>query len=60
MGQWAAVLFLFGAATAAFNNIMPVMWAVVFMNVRGKAVQDMDRSFRLFYAVETGFGMFAR
>ena len=61
MGRWAAILFLFGAATAAFNSIMPVMWAVVFMfmNVRGKTVQDTDRSFRLFYVAGTALGMLA-
>jgi manganese transport protein len=61
LGQWAGILFLLGAATAAFNSIMPVMWAVVFMfmNVWGKDVQDTDRSFRLFYVGGTALGMLA-
>jgi manganese transport protein len=61
LGQWAGVLFLLGAATAAFNSIMPVMWSVVFMftNVWGMDVKDTDRSFRLFYVVGTGLGMLA-
>jgi manganese transport protein len=61
LGQWAGVLFLLGAATAAFNSIMPVMWAVVYMftNVRGQDVEDTDRSFRVFYAVGAGLGIFA-
>jgi hypothetical protein len=48
IGRWAAVLFLLGAAMVAFNSIMPVTWAVVFifMNVPGKTVQDIDRSFQ--------------
>lgn len=59
LGQWAGVLFLLGAATAAFNSIMPVMWSVVYMftNVRGRDVGGTDRSFRVFYAVGTGLGI---
>ncbi|MFC4356788.1 Nramp family divalent metal transporter [Halobium salinum] len=61
MGQWATVLFLFGASAAAFNSIMPVMWAVVylFQNARGVAVDSANRSFKLIYAVGTASGLLA-
>ncbi len=59
MGQWAMVLFIVGAAAAAFNSIMPVMWAVVFIfgNARGKEVDSSDRSFKLFYAAGAATGI---
>ena len=61
MGRWAMILFLVGAAAAAFNSIMPVMWAVVFIfgNARGNDVDSADRSFKAFYAVGAATGILA-
>lgn len=59
IGQWAMVLFLVGAAAAAFNSIMPVMWSVVylFQNARGRDVDSADRSFKLLYTAGTALGV---
>ncbi|ADJ14998.1 NRAMP family divalent metal transporter [Halalkalicoccus jeotgali] len=59
IGQWAMVLFLVGAAAAAFNSIMPVVWSVVYLfeNARGKDVDSADRSFKLLYTVGAAFGV---
>lgn len=61
IGTWATTLFLLGAAAAAFNSIMPVMWAVVYLiqNARGVAVDSANRSFKYIYAVGTVSGVLA-
>lgn len=59
IGQWAMVLFLVGAAAAAFNSIMPVVWSVVYLfeNARGKDVDSADRSFKLLYTAGAALGV---
>lgn len=59
IGQWAMVLFLVGAAAAAFNSIMPVVWSFVYLfeNARGRDVDSADRSFKLFYAAGASLGV---
>ena len=61
IGQWAGVLFLVGASAAAFNSIMPIMWAVayIFENVRGHEVDSADRSFKAIYVAGTALGVLA-
>lgn len=59
IGQWAMVLFLVGAAAAAFNSIMPVVWSVVYLfeNARGRDVDSADRSFKLLYTAGAALGV---
>lgn len=59
IGQWAMILFLVGAAAAAFNSIMPVVWAVVYLfeNARGHDVDSADRSFKRLYIAGAGLGV---
>lgn len=61
IGQWAGVLFLVGAAAAAFNSIMPIMWTVAYMfeNVRGRDADSADRSFKAIYVAGTSLGVLA-
>ena len=61
IGQWAALLFLFGTAAAAFNSIMPIMWvpAYLFEHARGNDPDSADRSFKLIYAGGTALGILA-
>jgi Mn2+/Fe2+ NRAMP family transporter len=61
IGQWAALLFLFGTAAAAFNSIMPIMWvpAYLFEHARGNDPDSADRSFKSIYAGGTALGILA-
>ena len=61
IGQWAAVLFLFGTAAAAFNSIIPIMWvpAYLFEHARGKDADSADRSFKTIYVAGTALGILA-
>ncbi|ESP88297.1 NRAMP family divalent metal transporter [Candidatus Halobonum tyrrellensis] len=58
LGQWAMTLFLLGAVAAAFNSIVPIMWAPAYMiqNARGKEADSGTREFKLIYAVGAGIG----
>ncbi|ELZ33936.1 Mn2+ and Fe2+ transporter-like protein [Halogeometricum pallidum JCM 14848] len=58
LGQWAMTLFLLGAVAAAFNSIIPIMWAPAYMiqNARGKDVDSGSRDFKIIYAIGTGIG----
>lgn len=59
IGEWAGVVFLVGASAAAFNSIMPIMWAVAYLfeNVRGRDVDSADRSFKAIYVAGTALGV---
>ena len=58
LGEWAMILFLLGAVAAAFNSIIPIMWAPAYMiqNARGKDVDSGSRGFKLVYAAGTAIG----
>lgn len=59
IGEWAGVVFLVGASAAAFNSIMPIMWAVAYLfeNVHGRDVDSADRSFKAIYVAGTALGV---
>ena len=58
LGQWAMTLFLLGAVAAAFNSIIPIMWAPAYMiqNARGKDVDSGSREFKVIYTAGTAIG----
>lgn len=58
LGEWAMFLFLLGAVAAAFNSIIPIMWAPAYMiqNARGKDADSADREFKLLFASGTLIG----
>lgn len=58
LGDWAMVVFLIGAVTAAFNSIIPVGWtpAYLLLQARGGNPDQGDRSFRLIYTVGVALG----
>jgi Mn2+/Fe2+ NRAMP family transporter len=51
LGEWAMVLFVVGAVAAAFNSIVPILWAPAYMipTALGMDVTSEDRTFRLVY-----------
>lgn len=53
LGEWAMVLFVVGAVAAAFNSIVPILWAPAYMIPKslGIDVTSEDRTFRLVYVV---------
>ncbi|MFC4356415.1 NRAMP family divalent metal transporter [Halobium salinum] len=53
LGEWAMVLFIVGAVAAAFNSIIPILWAPAYMipKAMGIDVTSEDRTFRLVYVV---------
>ncbi|KTG11282.1 iron transporter [Haloprofundus marisrubri] len=58
LGQWAMYVFLFGTIAAAFNSIIPIMWApsYLFQHARGRRADPSSREFKLIYAVGVGIG----
>lgn len=58
LGEWAKVAFLIGAAAAAFNSIIPIMWtpAYLFQHARGNEANPAGRKFKTIFAVLTGIG----
>lgn len=51
LGEWAMYLFIVGAVAAAFNSIIPILWAPAYMipKAMGHDVTSEDRTFRLVY-----------
>jgi manganese transport protein len=58
LGDWAMVAFIVGAVAAAFNSIIPIMWAPAYMipQAYGMEVTADDRAFKLIYAGLTALG----
>ncbi|MDL5362052.1 NRAMP family divalent metal transporter [Halalkalicoccus sp. NIPERK01] len=58
-GAWAMVLFIAGAAAAAFNSIIPIMWtpAYIVPQALGHEPTKDGRLFRLVFAAGTGLGV---
>lgn len=59
LGEWALVLFLIGAVTAAFNSIVPIMWTPAYMIPQALGrdeVTQSDRDFKLLYAAGVAIG----
>ncbi|EJN61456.1 Nramp family divalent metal transporter [Halogranum rubrum] len=52
LGDWAMAAFIVGAVAAAFNSIVPIMWAPAYMipHAYGMDVTADDRVFKLLYA----------
>ncbi|WP_306052083.1 Nramp family divalent metal transporter [Natronococcus wangiae] len=60
-GTWAMVLFVGGVIAAAFNSIIPIMWAPAYIipQAAGYTVQKGDRLFNALFAGLTGIGVFS-
>lgn len=58
LGDWAMVAFIVGAVAAAFNSIIPIMWAPAYMipQAYGMEVTADDRVFKIIYAGLTALG----
>ncbi|KYH27776.1 divalent metal cation transporter MntH [Halalkalicoccus paucihalophilus] len=58
-GAWAMVLFIAGAAAAAFNSIIPIMWtpAYIVPQALGHEPTKDGRLFKLVFAAGTGLGV---
>ena len=58
LGEWATVLFLVGTLAAAFNSIIPIMWAPAYMipTALGESYADSTRAFRLIYVGGVALG----
>ncbi len=58
LGEWAMVVFLVGTLTAAFNSIVPIMWAPAFMisEALGEKYADSTRLFNAIYLVGVALG----
>jgi manganese transport protein len=60
-GAWAMVLFIAGAAAAAFNSIIPIMWtpAYIVPQALGYEPTKHSRLFKLVFVGGTGLGVFS-
>ncbi|WP_306058883.1 NRAMP family divalent metal transporter [Natronococcus wangiae] len=58
-GTWAMVLFVGGVTAAAFNSIVPIMWAPAYIipEAMGYEVDQGDRLFKILFAGLTGVGI---
>lgn len=58
-GAWAMVLFVAGAAAAAFNSIIPIMWtpAYIIPQAMGYEPTKEGRLFKLIFVGGTGLGV---
>ena len=58
LGEWAMVVFLVGTLAAAFNSIIPIMWAPAYMipEALGERFADDGRLFTAVYVVGVGLG----
>lgn len=58
LGEWAMVVFLVGTLAAAFNSIIPIMWAPAYMipEAMGEEFAESTRLFKLIYIVGVGVG----
>lgn len=58
-GAWAMILFIVGAAAAAFNSIIPIMWtpAYIIPQALGYEPTERGRQFKLIFVGGTGLGV---
>ncbi|GAD53793.1 hypothetical protein MBEHAL_2553 [Halarchaeum acidiphilum MH1-52-1] len=58
LGEWAMVVFLVGTLAAAFNSIIPIMWAPAHMipTAIGDSYADSTRVFRFVYVGGVALG----
>ena len=58
LGEWAMVVFLVGTLAAAFNSIVPIMWAPAYMipEAMGEQYADSERLFNVIYLVGVALG----
>jgi len=58
LGEWAMVVFLVGTLAAAFNSIIPIMWAPAYMipEAIGGEVADSTRVFKAIYVGGVALG----
>ncbi|MFC7199353.1 NRAMP family divalent metal transporter [Halospeciosus flavus] len=58
LGEWAMVVFLVGTLAAAFNSIVPIMWAPAYMipEALGGDVADSSRVFKAVYVGGVALG----
>jgi manganese transport protein len=58
-GQWAMILFIAGAAAAAFSSIIPIMWtpAYIIPQAMGFDVAKDDRVFKVIFVAGTALGV---
>ena len=58
LGEWAMVVFLTGTLAAAFNSIVPIMWAPAYMipEALGERHADNERLFNAIYLVGVALG----
>ena len=58
LGEWAMVLFVVGAVAAAFNSIVPIMWAPAYMipEAIGHDPDSESREFKWVFVVTTALG----
>ncbi|MFC4548829.1 MULTISPECIES: NRAMP family divalent metal transporter [Halorussus] len=58
LGEWAMVVFLTGTLAAAFNSIVPIMWAPAYIipEAMGTQYADDGRLFNVIYVVGVGLG----
>jgi Mn2+/Fe2+ NRAMP family transporter len=58
LGDWAMTLFLVGTVAAAFNSIVPIMWAPAYMipEAMGERFTDSSRLFTAIYVGGVGLG----
>lgn len=58
LGRWAMVMFVVGAVGAAFNSIVPIMWAPAYMipEAIGHDPDSNSREFKLVFVITTALG----
>lgn len=58
LGNWAMVLFVVGAVAAAFNSIVPIMWAPAYLipEALGHDPDSNSREFKTVFVVTTAIG----
>lgn len=58
LGEWAMILFVLGAIAAAFNSIVPIMWAPSYLipEALGMEPDSNSRAFKLVFIVTTAIG----
>ncbi len=58
LGEWAMLLFLIGAISAAFNSIVPIMWTPAYLipEALGRDPTSTSREFKIIYVVGVAIG----
>ena len=58
LGEWAMILFVVGAVAAAFNSIVPIMWAPSYMipEAIGHDPDSNSREFKKVFIITTAIG----